>query len=618
MLTRRLSSVQYALSTTEKEIHMATKRYAEIINQTKNDGTPQTEAIPGREERMSKNEAGGVTFTKPEELKLRMWLVMGSNDGNYYVSGDNITKDAAGIVMEYIHSGRTLELLRIIQELNTASKGKASSVVRKTESIFALAMVKVFADGSHDLAQLYEVIKEGVVVSTVSQLTEWLNNIYMLNGGKLTMGNGMKRAVEGFLTTRTGKNEEQSNRWLAYQLTKYRGRTYGDHRINTSDILRLAHAKPANKFQDAMFFWVLNREGDNKQTLIEAMADDATQSEAIDYIYGFELLQRAKTDREVVELIHGRGYTWEMIPSQFMKSVDVLRALMGLPTEYSEPARHADGNPRWSMPFTALLRNVPRFAAAGLFEEHDILQRFEEVLTGDKAVASMRWARVHPIRVLQAYKGYSSGSSRNLKWEVIPTVKAMLEQAFYLSFGALEPTGKRTLHAVDCSYSMTSSVLGMEGFSAREASAVLMMAAIRSEKLSNLILKGFNDTLSNLPITPNDSLDAVQHKMDRFDWGSTDCSLPMYYALDNNVDVEAFVMYTDNETWAGRRGHPQEALEKYRASSPSRANAKLIVWSMCYNEASVADPEDALSMELIGFDANAIDITRKFITDSLL
>ena len=42
-------------------------------------------------------------------------------------------------------------------------------------------------------------------------------------------------------------------------------------------------------------------------------------------------------------------------------------------------------------------------------------------------------------------------------------------------------------------------------------------------------------------------------------FGGTDCALPMLYATRKRLPVDAFVVMTDNETWAGNI-HPVEAL----------------------------------------------------------
>ncbi|MBR0806731.1 hypothetical protein JQ636_24555 [Bradyrhizobium japonicum] len=74
----------------------------------------------------------------------------------------------------------------------------------------------------------------------------------------------------------------------------------------------------------------------------------------------------------------------------------------------------------------------------------------------------------------------------------------------------------------------------------------------------------------------------------------------MLYALRNKIEVDAFVIYTDSEIWAGAV-HPVQALREYRKQT--RIAAKLIVVGMISTGFSIADPTDAGMLDVVGFDA---------------
>ena len=91
------------------------------------------------------------------------------------------------------------------------------------------------------------------------------------------------------------------------------------------------------------------------------------------------------------------------------------------------------------------------------------------------------------------------------------------------------------------------------------------------------------DPATGLPtMTIADALKLVE-----MPFSSTDCALPMVQALKNNEKVDAFVIYTDSETYMGTI-HPQAALEEYRKATG--INAKLIVVGMTSNCLTIADP----------------------------
>ena len=84
--------------------------------------------------------------------------------------------------------------------------------------------------------------------------------------------------------------------------------------------------------------------------------------------------------------------------------------------------------------------------------------------------------------------------------------------------------------------------------------------------------------------------------------GGTDCALPMIWAARNRIPVDTFVIYTDAETWAGNV-HPTRALAEYRQKMG--IGARLVTVGMVSNGFTIADPDDAGQMDVVGFDTAA-------------
>lgn len=91
--------------------------------------------------------------------------------------------------------------------------------------------------------------------------------------------------------------------------------------------------------------------------------------------------------------------------------------------------------------------------------------------------------------------------------------------------------------------------------------------------------------------------------------GSTDCAQPMIYAKQKQLKVDVFIVYTDNETWAGKI-HPFKALEQYRKAMG--IDARLIVCAMAANKFTLADPDDSGMLDMAGFDSAGPQIIRTF------
>jgi len=84
----------------------------------------------------------------------------------------------------------------------------------------------------------------------------------------------------------------------------------------------------------------------------------------------------------------------------------------------------------------------------------------------------------------------------------------------------------------------------------------------------------------------------------------------MIHALEHKIPVDAFVVYTDSETWAGDV-HPSQALREYRQKMG--IGAKLIVCGMVSNGFSIADPTDAGMLDVVGFDAACPQVMSQFV-----
>lgn len=91
--------------------------------------------------------------------------------------------------------------------------------------------------------------------------------------------------------------------------------------------------------------------------------------------------------------------------------------------------------------------------------------------------------------------------------------------------------------------------------------------------------------------------------------GNTDCAQPMIYAKQKKLKVDVFIVYTDNETWAGKI-HPSKALQQYRRAMG--IDARLIVCAMSATSFTIADPSDAGMLDIAGFDSAAPEIIRTF------
>lgn len=272
--------------------------------------------------------------------------------------------------------------------------------------------------------------------------------------------------------------------------------------------------------------------------------------------------------------------SWEMLPTEMLGDPRVWEALLP------------------QLPMTALLRNLARMTANGVIAPASAAARLvTERLTDE---TRLRQARIHPIAILGALMTYRQGHGMrgSLTWNPVAEIIDALDAAFYLAFGNVPVTNQRWLLALDVSGSMDEpEIAGMPGLTPRIASAAMSLVTARVEP--HHTITAFSHNMVPVTLSPRQRLDDVIAHLDKIPMGRTDCALPMRWALERKVSVDTFVVYTDSETRIGGI-HPVQALADYRQKMG--IPAKLVVVGMVANQFSIADPEDAGMLDVVGFD----------------
>lgn len=290
-------------------------------------------------------------------------------------------------------------------------------------------------------------------------------------------------------------------------------------------------------------------------------------------------------------IIRDERLPWEAIPTEFLKDPDVWATML----------------PHMGM--TALIRNLGAMTELGTLKPLTDNVKFvcRRLLDPDQLCK----ARIHPFNLLLAGAVYRSGQSvmGSRTWKPIPQIVDALNDAFYLSFKTIVPTGKRTLIGIDVSGSMSSPMMG-SALEVCEGAAAMAMVTARVEE--NYHIMAFDNGMKELPITAKSSLAEVLKQTKDINGGGTDCSLPILYAAAKKIPVDVFQVYTDNETWAGV-AHPVASLQAYRKHTG--INAKLVVCGMTSTGFSIADPNDGGMLDVVGFDSNAPAVIADFVRD---
>ena len=530
--------------------------------------TSQGQPIPGTSQ--ISNSAGGFAWQLDEWARLDRFLVLGSEGGTYYVGERELTIENATIVQRCLAADGLRTLARIV---DISHSGRAP---KNDPAIFSLAMAAKLGDDATRRAAYAALPK---VCRTGTHLMHFAEYAQGFGG----WGRGMRKAVGSWFN---GKPAED----LAFQLAKYQARDGWSNR----DLLRLAHPRAASPSHDRLFAWAVKGE----------LPAGAESDPACQLIVAMTELKSLVDVRSVAALIRERRIPRECVPTEWLTKPEVWEALLE------------------AMPMTAMIRNLATMTRAGLLATGSAAAtKVGAQLRDPQRLAK---ARVHPIAILAALMTYKSG--RGVRgsgtWEPVASVVDALDAAFYASFGAIEPAGKRMLLALDVSGSMGSgAVAGIPSLTPRIGSAAMALVTAATEPAHMFVAftsasggyggkwGGGVSGITTMSISPRQRLDDVVSTVSALPMGGTDCALPMIWAEKNRVDVDTFCVYTDNETWAGNV-HPSQALRSYRDARG--IPAKLVVVGMTSNGFSIADPNDAGMIDVVGFDTSTPPVIADF------
>ncbi|HET6231329.1 MAG TPA: TROVE domain-containing protein [Longimicrobiaceae bacterium] len=529
--------------------------------------TPQSAPIPGTAQ--VPDSAGGYAWAVDRWARLDRFLVLGSEGGTFYAGERQLTVESAGAVLECIEADGP----RVVRR--TAEVSEAGRAPRNDPALFVLAMASALGDAETRAAALAALPR---VARTGTHLFHWLQYVKGFRG----WGRGVRRAVAEWYTAKEPRE-------LAFQLLKYPQRDGWSHR----DALRLAHPRPSTDEHRALFRRTAAGRTAPAVTGDAGPSADAMESPALRLVAAVDALHADAelTPARAAAAVREHRLAREMLPTPVLRSPEVWEALL-------------DG-----MPLGALLRNLATMTRVGLLAPGSEAAEYVAARLGDGG--ALRRARIHPLAVLAAMKTYASG--RGVRgagqWTPVARVVDALDAAFYLTFGAVEPSGKRTMLALDVSASMSGPVAGIPFLSCREAAAAMALVTAATEPRHFFtaftagrhpsMYAGHGTGLTPLSISPRQRLDDVVQSITGLPFGGTDCALPMVEAERNRWKVDTFVVYTDSETWAGAV-HPVQALRRYRERTG--IPARLVVVGMASNGFTIADPDDAGMLDVVGFD----------------
>lgn len=540
--------------------------------------TPISSPIPGREKDMTPNSAGGFAFKANDWDKLNRFLILGTEGGSFYATEQKLTIENAKIVSQLIDEDG-IRVVNTVVEVSDQGKAKSND-----QALFVLAMA-ASADSLEVRKAALEALPKVARIGT--HLFHFADYVQQFRG----WGRTLRKAIANWYLNRPVDS-------LVLNAIKYQSRDGFSHR----DMIRLAHPETADPVRNSIFRWMTG--GMDALESTERKVRDNTSTKELRSVYRPNLSEYLPTQilavealksaniNDAVNIIKSHRIPRECVPTEMLNEISVWEALND------------------DMAVGATIRNLGKMTSIGLLKPMSNDSKI--VVDRLTNIDGLKRQRVHPLTILNALMVYKNrrGDKGSLTWSPVREIIDALDTAFYLSFGAVEPTNKNLMLSLDVSGSMSWYKIAGTPMTPREASAALALITANVER--NYLITGFSHTLVDIDISPKMRLDDVIRKISNVSMGATDISLPMVSAIERKIDVDAFCIYTDSECNVNSRyGHPTQALNRYR--QVSGRNAKLITVGMVSNGFTVSDPNDPGQLDVVGFSTDTPSAISEFV-----
>ncbi|MGB5809308.1 MAG: TROVE domain-containing protein, partial [Polyangiales bacterium] len=454
--------------------------------------TPPTEHVPGRTDQV-KNSAGGVVFEVDAWAKLDRFLLMGSEGGTYYVGQRELTLQNVSCAIGLIASDGVRVVERVVE---ISDAGRAPS---NDPALFVLALASAGPSTEVRQAALDALPK---VARIGTHLFHFMTFVRQFRG----RGRSLNRALRSWY-------EDRDVDSLALQAVKFKQRDGWSHR----DVMRLCKPKTDDPVRNAVFAYMVGKAGVEELATAPRIIEASVRAQAGTLSPG-----------EIREL---------RLPREALRTED-----LNNPAVWEELL--------YDMPIGALVRNLGRLTASGFIKPFTVQESVVvQKLLDERAIKK---SRIHPIAILLALRTYASGGGAlgKLTWHPCGAIVEALNDAFKMAFENVAPTGKRTLIGLDVSGSMGSPVNGAKILTCREASAAMASILIATEEHTHTVGFVSSDASRNrwgggapalqvLPFTRRSSIEDIVNHVQGLRFGGTDISLPMLYALDQGIGVDA-------------------------------------------------------------------------------
>lgn len=262
---------------------------------------------------------------------------------------------------------------------------------------------------------------------------------------------------------------------------------------------------------------------------------------------------------------------------------------------------------RNNLSMSSMLLNLENFSKAGVFDD---CENVNLVLSRLHDADYLERSRVHPIDILDAANTYASGRSLAPSSEWVPNADIVmaLNEAFCKAVKNVEPTNKRYMFGIDVSGAMGTFTTPLP-LSPSKVAAAMAMIAVETEPFC--FVGGFQDEFVPLNelFVKGANLQDIMRETYATPSGRTDVASIVRYALENDIVVDTFIVYTDNKH-VRVTNEAATLLEEY--CQKTNTDAKLIIVKLATDDFFVTNRQDLRQVFICGFNSLTPAIISKF------
>lgn len=323
--------------------------------------------------------------------------------------------------------------------------------------------------------------------------------------GRKSMGTAVKRLVQ---------------KWLEDKAQHAPSALFRDSVGNNpslSDVIRMAHPKPADDIQRSLYAYLIGKPVDAEML-----------ARLPDLVIEYELYKQSK------HVMSGGGLPRRKVPNVPFQMLDSL----GLDKEgWTEVARNA--------PWQMTRMNLNTFMRHGVLDDFPMVEQIANRLKDPTLVEK---SKVFPYQLLTAYQNLTPGMPND--------ISLALQDALELATHNVQPFAGNVVVALDVSGSMRTPVTGLRKGATSKATCVevaALIAATMFRVMPRCTILPY-DTAVHIPragvFNSRDSVMTVTGILAKFGGGGTASQLPLIYLNEKMVeDVDLVLYVSDNESW---------------------------------------------------------------------